>query len=205
MPLDRDMQLVRECQALDPDQRGPKYWELYRRVKDDVYNVCYRMTGNTSDALDAAQATFAVLFQRIDEFRFEGRFKSWVARIATNSCIEEFRRRRRPFISLDKMLEDGGEFGPQSLERIERDSPGSIAEKKEIGDHVQGAVTRLSAKLREVIVLRYVEGLAYQELAEVLEISVGTVKSRLFRAHAALGRNLARWVQADPAPAVGRR
>lgn len=191
MKNDPDQELVHACQdrpscVLDGDFR-----RLYDRYKDRVYNVCYRVTGNATDALDASQETFGILFRRIGEFRFQSRFSSWVYRIAVNASIDLKRRAStRRFASLDAVREiltpGGGGFDPPD----DAEMPAASASRHELEHEIQGAINRLSPKLRAIIVLRYMENLSYDELAETLAISLGTVKSRLSRAHDALDREL---------------
>ena len=189
---DPDAELVQSCQkalctSLDGDFR-----RLYERYKDRVYNVCFRITGNATDALDASQETFGILFRRIGEFRFQSRFSSWVYRIAVNASIDLRRRSRtRRLASLEAVQDAGGEDGPRfelSDERTEK--PAEVASRHELETAIQRATDRLSDKLRAIVVLRYSQNLSYEELAETLGISLGTVKSRLSRAHEALDREL---------------
>jgi RNA polymerase sigma-70 factor (ECF subfamily) len=192
MKTDPDHDLVQSCQdspalALEGDFR-----RLYDRYKDRVYNVCYRITGNATDALDASQETFGILFRRIGEFRFQSRFSSWVYRIAVNASIDLKRRASaRRLASLDAVRDilapGSGGFDPAD-DAVEM--PMASASRRELEDEIQSAINRLSPKLRTIIVLRYMENLSYDELAETLAISLGTVKSRLSRAHDALDREL---------------
>lgn len=192
MSSDPDNELVRACQKLEPRGLQGEYRELYDRYKDRVYNVCYRITGNPTDALDASQETFGIVFRRVGEFRFQSRFSSWVYRIAVNASIDLRRRgRTRRIASLDAVKDgravDGGRY---ELADTEGEMPSAAASRKELEEEIQHAIDRLSDKLRTIIVLRYNENLSYEEIAETLEISLGTVKSRLSRAHEALDREL---------------
>jgi RNA polymerase sigma-70 factor (ECF subfamily) len=193
MKIDPDHDLVLACQQgvpgllLEGDFR-----RLYERYKDRVYNVCYRITGNATDALDASQETFGIVFRRVREFRFQSRFSSWVYRIAVNASIDLKRRSSsRRLASLDAVrdaiLPEGARFDPRD-EATEM--PSSAASRRELEEEIQRAIGRLSPKLRAITVLRYVENLSYEDLAEALSISIGTVKSRLSRAHEALDREL---------------
>jgi len=192
MNPDPDAKLVSACQSsANAGLEGP-FRELYDRYKDRVYNVCFRTTGNPTDALDAAQETFGIVFRRIREFRFQSRFSSWVYRIAVNASIDLKRRSRtRRFASLEAVQEAGdAEGGRFEVYDDSAEMPSQVVSRRELEDEVQRAILRLSDKLQQVIVLRYVENLSYEELAEVLDISLGTVKSRLSRAHEALNREL---------------
>jgi RNA polymerase sigma-70 factor (ECF subfamily) len=189
---DPDKDLVLRCQAASPNGLEGCFRELYDAYKDRVYNVCYRITGNASDALDAAQDTFGILFRKVEGFRFQSKFSSWVYRIAVNASIDLKRKaanRRLP--SLDQMTQVRGEESP-SLEPVDERavSPVESAATEELELEVQAAITRLSPKMRGITVLRYMQGLSYEEISLSLGISLGTVKSRLARAHQALDREL---------------
>jgi len=194
--VDPDRTLVEACQSalatgaaegLD----GP-FAELYERFADRVYNVCYRITGNATDALDASQETFGTVCRKVGDFRFQSRFSSWVYRIAVNASIDLRRRSRaRRVASLDSAREDEDAESVRfdvSDESVEM--PMHSASRRELEEEIQRAISRLSPKLRAITVLRYVESLSYDEIAETLKISLGTVKSRLARAHRALDREL---------------
>ncbi|MEM7305206.1 MAG: sigma-70 family RNA polymerase sigma factor [Planctomycetota bacterium] len=192
MKIDPDHDLVLACQQGRPEALEGEFRRLYDRYKDRVYNVCYRITGNASDALDASQETFGILFRRIREFRFQSRFSSWVYRIAVNASIDLKRRASsRRLASLDAVRDvvspEGSRFDVRD-EHVEM--PANSASRRELEDEVQRAIERLSPKLQTITVLRYNQNLSYEELAETLSISIGTVKSRLSRAHEALDREL---------------
>jgi RNA polymerase sigma-70 factor (ECF subfamily) len=192
MPADPESDLVLACQRAEARSLDGDFRTLYDRYKDRVYNVCFRITGNPSDALDASQETFGIVFRRIREFRFESRFSSWVYRIAVNASIDIRRRSRgRRVTSLDHPPAAGGaaraRFDP-SDPSVE--VPSSAASRRELEEEIQRAVGRLSPKLQAIVVLRYNGNLSYEEIAETLRISLGTVKSRLARAHDALDREL---------------
>ena len=194
MKLDPDRDLVRACQAHPPTGLEGAFRDLYDQYKDRIYNVCFRITGNPSDALDAAQETFGILFRKIAEFRFESRFSSWVYRIAVNASIDLKRRAgTRGVASLDALSEREDGSGLREAEELAdtlTEGPVGVASQRELELEVHSAIERLSEKMRTITVLRYMQGLSYEEIAETLGISLGTVKSRLARAHQALDREL---------------
>ena len=191
MAADPDVELVLACQRTEVCSLEGEFRELYERFKDRVYNVCFRITGNPTDALDASQETFGIIFRRIREFRFQSRFSSWTYRIAVNASIDLRRRgRTRRFASLDLVRESAGSSARFDLSDREVEMPSEAVSRRELEHEIQRAINRLSAKLRSIIVLRYNENQSYDEVAETLQISLGTVKSRLSRAHAALNREL---------------
>jgi RNA polymerase sigma-70 factor (ECF subfamily) len=192
MLTDPDRDLIVACQESPPSGFEGVFRELYDLYKDRVYNVCFRITGNPADALDASQETFGILFRKVGGFRFESRFSSWVYRIAVNASIDLKRRTsaRRP-ASLDA-LEAGGKEGAHPMEFTDEaaEAPVLVASRHELEGEIQEAITRLSPKMRAITVLRYLESLSYEEISESLGVSLGTVKSRLSRAHEALDREL---------------
>jgi RNA polymerase sigma-70 factor (ECF subfamily) len=191
MNADPDTELVIACQQSSPSGLEGPFRDLYERFKDRVYNVCYRITGSPTDALDASQETFGIVFRRLGEFRFQSRFSSWVYRIAVNSSIDMKRRARtRRIASLEAVQETGPEGSRFDIRDDRIEMPIASASRKELEAEVQRALDRLSPKLRAIIVLRYIQSLSYEEIAETLKISLGTVKSRLSRAHEALDREL---------------
>ena len=111
MHSDPDAELVLLCQRTQATALEGDYRRLYDRYKDRVYNVCYRITGNASDALDASQETFGILFRRLVEFRFESRFSSWVYRVAVNASIDVRRRQRSRRLASLEALQDSSEDG----------------------------------------------------------------------------------------------
>ncbi len=190
--LDPDQELVKRCQAAAASEEGYQgtFRPIYDGYKDRVYSVCFRVTGNATDALDASQEAFSQIFRRLQGFRFESKFSSWVYRIAVNASIDLKRRAKsRPATSLDALRSKQGRAVPQ-FEDTRHAPPTAVASRHELESDVQAAILRLSPKLRSIIVLRYVEGLPYEAIAETLEISLGTVKSRLSRAHVAMDREL---------------
>jgi RNA polymerase sigma-70 factor, ECF subfamily len=191
MNSDPDAELVLACQRTSQSSLEGDYRRLYERFKDRIYNVCFRITGNPSDALDASQETFGIVFRRMSEFRFESRFSSWVYRIAVNASIDVRRRARsRRLASLDSMSDGPGDAAKYDLADHLVEMPSISASRREFERAIQLAISRLSTKLRTIVVLRYMESLSYEEVAETLGISLGTVKSRLARAHEALDREL---------------
>ncbi len=192
MSTDPEAQLVLACQQATPVALEGRFRELYDRFKDRIYNVCYRITGNPTDALDASQETFGILFRRISEFQFKSRFSSWAYRIAVNASIDLRRRNRtRRWVSLERMTErDDDGNSRMDIQDVSVELPMQAASRHELEREVQRSMNRLSEKLCSILVLRYMQGLSYDQISETLEISLGTVKSRLSRAHDALNREL---------------
>lgn len=190
---DPDHAFVLACQEGGATGFDGAFRRLYERYKDRVYNVCFRITGNASDALDASQETFGILYRKIGEFRFHSRFSSWVYRIAVNASIDLKRRQSARRLASLEWAQDSVEHESRGTDVLDEniEMPMATASRHELEREIQHAIDRLSPKLRAITVLRYIENLSYEEIAEALDISIGTVKSRLARAHDALDRELA--------------
>lgn len=178
---DPDAELVAACR--DPDSEGfhEAFEVLFNRYRERVYAIAFRISGNQSDALDIVQESFALLFRKLGSFKGNSLFSTWLFRIVANCSIDHRRRSkvgRAPTLLSDQ--EDRVEMVDDSL------GPRDVASVHEVGDQVQAAISRLSPKLRVILALRYLEEMSYEELAATLDVSMGTVKSRLARAHLAL-------------------
>jgi RNA polymerase sigma-70 factor (ECF subfamily) len=172
-----ERELIASCQQGDHEA----FRELFATYKDKVYSIALRFSGEPATAMDIAQDTFLKVFSSIRDFRGDSRFDTWVYRLVVNSCLDHKRRTRRLTPLLDEFL---GTL---------RASADTVAEllREELQARVRTAIDRLSPDLRIAIVLRYTEGMSYEEIAEVVGCSTGTVASRLNRAHKALERRLA--------------
>lgn len=179
-----DIELVRACRDLNSERFEEAFEALYVRYRDRAYSVAYRMTGTATDAMDVVQDAFSMVFRKIGGFRAESTFSTWLFRVVVNCSIDQQRRsdRQRQRGELHSLSQVGEGIEPQD----EGQNPSGTAEVGELGDHVHSSLQLLSPKLRAILVLRYLEGLSYDELTHALGLSMGTVKSRLARAHAAL-------------------
>lgn len=170
-------QIIEGCRRGDEEA----FRELFETHKDKVYSIALRYAGNPAVAMDIAQETFLKLMSRIHQFRGESSFDSWLYRLVVNCCMDHRRRHRRLQPLLDEFLDVFRAPQPTALEGLE---------KEEMQAEVQRVVSRLGPEQRIVVVLRYTEGLSYEEIAEILGCSRGTVASRLNRAHKVLERRL---------------
>lgn len=164
--------------------------QLVQMYQGRIYNICYRMLGEAEAASDATQDTFLAAFHKIQTFR-KGSFRSWITRIATNNCYDILRvRKRRPTTSLDARLPgyDDGYDGPSlSLEPADKgESPDDFALRQELGQTIQQALLQLPDDQRMVIILSDIQGMNYQEIAQITNSNLGTIKSRLSRGRARL-------------------
>ncbi|HWI65621.1 MAG TPA: sigma-70 family RNA polymerase sigma factor [Symbiobacteriaceae bacterium] len=177
-----DETLVRRAQ--NGDQAALS--ELITRYERKTYNLAFRLMGNHADASDAAQEALVRVYTRLHNFRGDSAFSTWLFRVATNTCLDELRRRGRlRYASLDTPLTtDDGALPRQPLD--EGDSPTERAERREIQAAVQRAINRLPDEYRVVVVMRDLHDYSYHEIAALLGTSLGTIKSRLHRARQAL-------------------
>jgi len=200
---DPDRDLVRDLASGDPARQRQALGLLYERHAGRVYNTAYRVLGSAADAQDVTQEVFLHVADRIGSFRGDASLTSWVYRVTVNLAIDARRRRaRRPMLasSRGEPEPDLGEPRPGVAPRP--GEPSDSLERTEGDARVRDALDRLSPKLRAVVVLRYLEGLSYEDLADVLQLSMGTVKSRLSRAHTALERLLGPYVGHEGAAAA---
>jgi RNA polymerase sigma-70 factor, ECF subfamily len=180
--------VIEACQQGDREA----FRELFEMHKDRVWMIALHFTGDDAAARDIAQQVFLKLFTVIGQFRHESSFTTWLHRLVVNACLDE-RRRRSRFISFDF-------FGRGDNEEDSIAMDGKFAEPSrqedrysqlELSAAVKAAVKELKPKLRIAILLKYFEGLSYDEMARVLDCSPGTVASRLNRGHKELARKLA--------------
>jgi RNA polymerase sigma-70 factor (ECF subfamily) len=155
---------------------------LVRRYRNDVYALCYYFTRNREDAWDLSQEVFIKAHRALPGFRGDAGFKTWVLRIAANQSKDHLKKRRLQTTPFEDTWESAATEAGQT--------PAETMEAKEIGAAIDAAVSRLPLKHRTAFMLREYEGLSYQEMAEVMHCSVGTVMSRLFHARKRLQQML---------------
>jgi RNA polymerase sigma-70 factor, ECF subfamily len=182
--LDPDSSLVARCMRGDETA-----WEdLVRLNTRKVYGLCYRFTGSGTEAQDLTQEVFLRIFRTIGTFRqAEGSFGTWLARVTRNLLIDHYRRTRQERVtdSIEEQLPMLEEVGAAASTRPDRGVAG-----REASEILQATLQKLSPDLREAVILRDLQEMEYREIAEVLEIPEGTVKSRINRGRAELGRLL---------------
>jgi RNA polymerase sigma-70 factor, ECF subfamily len=181
--LSRMGERLTEAGILEGCRRGDRaaFHALFEAYKDRVYAIAYHYSGEEAMARDVTQQVFLKLFTSINQFRQESGFTTWLYRIVANACIDEQRKSRR-FVPFSPEMEVvSAAAGTSQEERYH---------KKQVADRVRSAIADLSPKLRLPILLKYVEGLSYEEIARALNCSIGTVSSRLNRGHKALAGKL---------------
>jgi RNA polymerase sigma-70 factor (ECF subfamily) len=183
--------VVRRC--MDGDSGA--WAELVRTHHRRVYGQCYRFTGNPADAEDLTQDVFLKVYSNLASFdAARGSLQVWIATMTRNLLVDNFRRTRnqRATSSLDDGWESSEELKPVDRLTARGASPHESAAGKELAKMVQEALARVSVELREAVILRDLQDMDYKEIAQVLDIPEGTVKSRISRGRAELARLLER-------------
>lgn len=178
-PLDAD--LVQAALAGNREAFG----QLVTRHQDRLFNSLVRITGSYDDAADVLQDAFLQAFLKLQSFRGASKFSTWLYRVAMNVAFSK-QRRRRTTVSLDQTKESLG-AEPACLD----DRPEEAMLSRERVEQVQAALADLGDEHRQILVLREIDGFAYEEIAEILDLPVGTVRSRIFRARGQLKEKLA--------------
>ncbi|MEC0406415.1 RNA polymerase sigma factor SigW [Bacillus velezensis] len=163
--------------------------EIVDLYKDKIYQLCYRMLGNVHEAEDIAQEAFIRAYVNIDSFDINRKFSTWLYRIATNLTIDRIRK-KKPDYYLD--AEVAGAEGLTMYSQIAADGvlPDDAVLSLELSDTIQKKILKLPDKYRTVIVLKYIDELSLIEIGEILNIPVGTVKTRIHRGREALRKQL---------------
>lgn len=167
-----------DAQLIDETLRGrpAAFAQLVQRYQDRLYNSLVHAVGNAEDARDVVQDSFVQAFLKLDSFQRTSAFFTWLYRIAFNLAATQ-RRRKRPTASVEQLRESTG------LDPVDREPmPAQRLEQEERQRQVRQAIDRLSDEYRAVVVLREIEGCCYERIAEILDLPVGTVRSRLHRA-----------------------
>lgn len=208
----RELQLVEAYREGDPDAIGT----LLRSYQRRMYTVCYRMLRNDEEARDLTQESMIKVLEGLDSFDSRARLSTWVIRVTMNCCLSYLRKRKlRRHLSLDTPVGGAtGSSGGSDSEEFVGNVGQQLADKREQGGEeyvelqetrrvVLSALESLDHHMRAVLVLRDMQGLEYQQIAEVIDKPVGTVKSRLFRARSALRDAIEEMTSTDDTPSEG--
>ena len=174
-----ESEVIEGCRRGDPEA----FRALFEKHKDMVYSVALRYSGDAAVAQDIAQDTFLKLFSTIGSFRGDSNFEAWLYRMVVNSCFDQKRKTRRLTPLLAGIVDALRTPDLSVLDEVLR---------SEMSTRVRSVVDSLAPEQRMVIVLRYTQGLSYDEIAAILGCAPGTVASRLNRAHKTLARRLSR-------------
>lgn len=183
----QDELLIRRAQRGDADA----FEQLLLEHQKNVYNLCYRMAGNPDDAMDLSQETFLRAWRCLDQYQFASAFSTWLYRLCSNICIDFLRRRRRQQ-TVPLTFEDAdGEEQAYAVPDVQP-LPEEQVELKLTRETLAAAMAQLLPEHRAVLQLRVVNEMSYEQIADVLDIQIGTVKSRLSRARNQLKKILER-------------
>ena len=184
-PVPEDIDLVRRALAGSQDA----YRDLLLCYQRPVLGLIRKMVRNPSQAEDLAQEVFLKAFRALESFDQSRKFSSWLFKIAHNTAIDELRKRRLETVPIERPDQDEGDL-ISVLSDPGAEAPSSRVERTDMAKAIEEAVMSLKSIYREVVILRYQEGLAYEEIAEVTDLPLGTVKTHLFRARKAMVAHL---------------
>jgi len=173
-----DQSLIRECL----DGRTEAFNTLVLRHQNRLHNTLVNVLNSSEDARDVAQDAFVQAFQKLASFRGDSAFYSWLFRIAMNAAIS-LQRKRKPVTSIDAARENSGQ---EPTDQHAHSAPSSSMESSETQEMVRKALAQLSEEYRTALVLKEMEGLRYEEIADILDCPIGTVRSRIHRARSEL-------------------
>lgn len=187
MKIVQDKDIILIEQALKGEQKA--YRELTERHRPAIFHIIYKIVRDRETANDLAQETFMKAFSSLATYRSEYRFSTWLYKIAANCSIDFLRKKRIQALSLDRNLED--ESGSREMDVPDYSyHPGRDLERKEQRFSIKEAIESLPEKYQEVIIYRHQDDKSYEEIADLLDIPLGTVKARIFRARELLKKKL---------------
>lgn len=177
--MTREQEALTVQRVLDGDVN--EYEKLVLEYQKNVYNLALRMTGDAEDAADMAQEAFIKAYNSLASYRGDSRFSVWLYRIVSNVCLDFLRaRKRRQTVSLSVVDDEGEETELEISD--ESASPEKLLERSMTRDAVRRGLQELTPEYRQILILRELQGMSYDEIAETLGLESGTVKSRIFRA-----------------------
>lgn len=182
---EKDSELIRKAKQGDTKA----YDELLSKYKGSVYNLVFRMVRDKQEAEDLTQEAFIKAFKSLVSFNEDYAFSTWLYKIATNNCIDFFRKRKLQTYSLDKPIKYKDSEIQQELPDPDLNPEKRIL-ARERTQIIQEAINTLPEKYHTAIVLRHQEEKSYEEIAQILELPLGTVKARIFRAREMLNKAL---------------
>ena len=190
MGPESDNQLI--ARSVDGDTNA--FGELVQRYEDRLVHSLEHALGCREQALDAAQQAFVSAWQKLSSFRQDSAFYSWIYRIAMNAAISSRRRKRVSTTSLDKHVEASGNSPADDSPAAEPDANLLSEERVRL---VREALLQLAEEFRQPLVMKEIDEFSYEEIAEILEIPIGTVRSRIFRARREMTERLERLFRSD--------
>jgi len=190
--VNADLELVNKAKTGDQVAFG----KLMARYKESVYYMILKMVNNKEDAMDLTVETFAKAFEKLEKYQPDYAFSTWLFRVATNNCIDFIRKKKLNTMSIHGMVDDDGE---EKTLQIKADvlNPEETSIKKQQTQELKVLIESLPARYRNLITLRYFDELSYEEIAQQLDLPLGTVKAQLFRARYLLGNIINRFNRDD--------
>lgn len=182
-------QMIREKIKLVKKGGQSAFEDLVMVYQNKIYQHCYRMLGNAHEAEDIAQEAFIRAYVNIHSFDNKRKFSSWLYRIATNLSIDRLRK-RKPDYFLDAEVKGTDGLDMYSQLESEESSIVEEVESNELQRYIHNEISQLPPKYRSIIILRYLEEFSLKEISEILEIPIGTVKTRIHRGREALRKRL---------------
>jgi RNA polymerase sigma factor (sigma-70 family) len=177
-----DFQLV--LKAREGNQKA--YADLMQRYKDSIYFMILKMVNNKEDAMDLTVETFAKAFEKLDKYQPDYAFSTWLFRVATNNSIDFIRKKKLHTTSIHGMTDEDGDEQPLQI-KADVLNPEETSIKKQQTEELKLLIQSLPPRYRNLITLRYFDELSYEEIAQQLDLPLGTVKAQLFRARYLLG------------------
>lgn len=168
------------------------YGDLMHRYKDSIYFMVLKMVNNREDAMDLTVETFAKAFEKLDKYQPEFAFSTWLFRVATNNCIDFLRKKKLNTQSIHGMIDEEGEEKPLQI-KADTLNPEESSIRKQQTEELKLLIESLPPRYRNLITLRYFDELSYEEIAQHLDLPLGTVKAQLFRARYLLGNIINRY------------
>lgn len=187
-----DFHLV--VKARNGDQKS--YADLMNRYKDSIYFMVLKMINNKEDAMDLTIETFAKAFEKLHKYQPDYAFSTWLFRVATNNCIDFIRKKKLNTMSIHGMMEDDGDDKQLQI-KADVLNPEETSIKKQQTQELKLLIDSLPVRYRNLITLRYFDELSYEEIAQHLDLPLGTVKAQLFRARYLLGNIINRFDRDD--------
>lgn len=192
--LETDEKIIVE-RAKQGDQAAFK--ELVLRYQRKVYMICYSMVSSRPDAMELSQEVFLRVYKHLPSFEGSSSFYTWLYRITVNLCIDYYRKRKMKSYEYDDRLSHRPALQEEIFPVVSsasRETPTGRLLREELAEKIREAMDKLSPKHRQVLVLRELEGMSYQDIADTVGISIGTVMSRLHHARKKMQERLAHYV-----------
>ncbi len=187
--LDMDAVVKRLIRAIKKEEDQDAFAELVDLYKDKVFQIAYRMTGNSYEAQDMAQESFLRAYANLESYDEKRKFSTWLFRITTNLCIDRLRK-KKPDYSLDAELQGTEGLTGYSQVAASEKLPEEQVVTMEMQQWVQREISYLPPKYRSAIILRYIEGLPIKQISEILDLPANTVKTHIHRGREALRKRL---------------